>query len=168
MFGFEKKKIQLRSVEDYLKTQEVLGTAPEQKPPQKRVRLAGTRSFVGPAIGILFILLFVAAALSQFNGLRSEIAAVKTQKADDMKGLELQVADLTTKVDKSEKRVALLADNISRLEKALEAERSERMRAEEATKRSVMAADRAKKTVRHTPPAVPPKAAPIHHKATQP
>ncbi len=162
MFGFEKKKIQLRSVEDYLRTQELLDKGPEQKPPQRRTPRAGAKSFVGPAIGILFILLFVAAALSQFNGLRSEIAAIKAQKADDMKGLETQVADLTTKVDKSEKRAAMLADNISRLEKALEAERSERTRAEEAAKRSVTAAaDKVKKGVKHTPPAVPPKTAPV-------
>jgi len=161
MFGFEKKKIQLRSVEDYLRTQEVLGGGPEDKPPKRRATHSRAKSLVGPFLGVLFILLFVAAALSQFNGLRSEIAAMKAQRNDDLKELKLRVEELTGRAEKSEKRAALLAENISRLEMALEEERLELERAEAAAKRAaVVTAGKARKPATHTPPTASPKAAP--------
>jgi len=144
MFGSDKKKIQLKSVEDYLRTQEVLNAGPESTPPKRRATLARAKSLVGPFIGVLFILLLVAAALSQFNGLRSEIAAVKAERSDDLQGLKLQVTELAAKAEKSEKQAALLAENISRLERELGAEKS--ARAEEAARRAAMvAAGKAKK-----------------------
>lgn len=137
MFGFEKRKIQLRSVEDYMRTQEVLSASPEEsKPPRKRADLGKLKPLMGPAIGILLILVFVAAALSQFNSLRSEIAALKAaQKGDDVKELTARVADMTARLERSEKRAAALTQEISGLEKALETERSERIRSVAAVSR---------------------------------
>lgn len=152
MFGFEKKKIQLRSVEDYLKTQEVLGAGPEDKPPKGQEPLAGARSFVGPTIGLLLILLLVAAAFS-FHGLRSEVAAVKAQKDKELKGLKLQIAGLAAKADKSDQRTVLLAQEVSRLEGLVETERSERAAAEMTKKRAAMVKTRkAKKRVKKRAP----------------
>lgn len=164
MFGFEKKKIQLRSVEDYLKTQEVLGESPSMKPfrrtPGLLKRAAGLprlKRFAGPVLGILFIVILVGAGLSQFNGLRSEIAAIKAHKSEEVKELRLQLAGVSEKADKSEKRAAELLQEVSNLERALQAERAERMRAEQALRKMAMAAmnrarnNAGKATAKHFP-----------------
>jgi hypothetical protein len=141
MFGFGKKKVQLSSVEDYLRTREMLGDGPAPKPAKRPpVNLARVRSLVGPALGVLFILVVVGAALSQFNGLRSEIAEMKAQKSEDLKELRVQLAEFLERADKSEKRAAQLAERVSSLEKALQAETAERIRAEQAAKKAAMAA----------------------------
>jgi hypothetical protein len=156
MFGFEKKeKVQLRSVEDYLRTQEVLGDAPPRTKQAKgkadfKKQIAGLsrlKSFIGPVVGIIFILVLVGAALSQFNGLRSEIAAIKAQKSDDIRELRTQLAEITEKADKSEKRANELAERVTGLERALQAETAERIKAEQAAKKAALeAANKARKT----------------------
>jgi hypothetical protein len=140
MFGFGKKKVQLSSVEDFLRTREMLGDGPAPKPAKRPVNLARLRPLVGPAVGVVFILILVGAALSQFNGLRSEIAEMKAQKGEDLKELKVQLAESSERADKSEKRAAQLAERVSNLEKALQAETAERMRAEQAARKAAMAA----------------------------
>ena len=110
MFRFEKKKVQLRSVEDYLRSQDLLGGDAPPKPPQRPKSLGRVKALVGPALGVLFILVLVGAALSQFNGLRSEIAALKDQKSEEVKELDLRLADVSARADKSEKRATQLAE----------------------------------------------------------
>lgn len=153
MFGFEKKKVQLRSVEDFLRTQEAVAGGPTPKPPKRPSSLPRVKALLGPILGVLFILGLVAAALSQFNGLRSEMDALKDQKSEDVKELTLRLTDLSARLDKSEKQATQLAENVSKLEKALAAETSERIRAEEAAKRmAIAAAGRTKNGARKTKP----------------
>jgi hypothetical protein len=141
MFGFEKKKLRLKSVEDFLRTQEIrTSDGPERKPSRAVGLLARIKPFAGPAFGILLILIVVAAALSQFNGLRSEITAIKDQKSDEAKELRRQVAELSIRIEKSENQAARLGENVAKLEETVETERLERIRAEEAAKKAREAA----------------------------
>ena len=157
MFGIEKDKIQLRSVEDYMKTQDVLDAGAEDKPPKRRFVISKAKSLIGPVIGVLFIVALVAAALSQFNSLRSEIAEVKSEGENEVKELKLQVSDLTTKVGTSEKQAAQLTDSISRLEKELEAERTERMKVADSKRAAATARTRGKKSAKNAAPSKAPK-----------
>ena len=115
MFGFEKEKIQLKSVEDYLRTQEILGTGSENGTTKEKGRavLARIKPLLLPSIVILGVLLVIAAGFSQIMGLRREIAGLKVQKNGDLKALEQQVSGLAAKIDKSERQINVFRDDIS-------------------------------------------------------
>ena len=147
MFGFDKEKTEVRSVEDYLRTDDGLTAGPDREPAKRRWIRVRLKPLIGPCLGLLFVAALVAAALSQFNGLRSEIAEVKSQKDGEIKELNQQVAELTARASQTEKQTAVLTENISMLERALDAERSARVMAEEAARRAA-AALRAKKGLR--------------------
>jgi hypothetical protein len=137
MFGFEKEKIQLKSVEDYLRTQEILEAGSENGTTGEKGRavLARIKPFVLPTIVILAVLLVVAAGFSQIMELRKEIAGLKVQKNGDLKALEQHVSDLAAKIDKSERQINLFRDDITGLEAGLETEKAERARVAAAATR---------------------------------
>jgi|GEM_PF-2980422 len=146
MFRFEKEKIQLKSVEDYLRTQEILGAASENGKTGGELRafLAAVKPLALPIIIVLAVLFVVVAAFSQIMGLRAEVATLKARKDVDVKALQQQVIGLVSTVDRSQKQIQALRGNIAELQADLEAEKVERQRvaAAAAAARKAATADR--------------------------
>ena len=132
MFGFEKEKIQLKSVEDYLRTQELPGSGSENGTAYAKARaiFAKAKSAILPGVIILAILAAMTAAFSQMVALRTEVVRLKaTQKEGDLKALKEQVADLTAKIDRSEKQIEELRDDTYGLKVEMEAQKTRVARA---------------------------------------
>ena len=150
MFGFEKEKIQLKSVEDYLRTQELLGSGSENGTVYAKVRaiFAKAKSAILPGVIILAILAAMTAAFSQMVALRTEVVRLKaTQKEGDLKALRKQVADLTAKIDRSEKQIEELRDDTYGLKVEMEAQKTRVARAAAAAASARKAAVEKKKPV---------------------
>ncbi len=148
MFGFEKEKIQLKSVEDYLRTQELLGSSPENGTVYSKARaiFAKVKPAILPVVIILAILAAMAAAFSQMMSLRAEVAKLKAaQKEGDLKPLKKQIADLTAKIDRSEKQIDELKDDTYGLKVEIEAQKAQVSRAAAAAAAARKAAAEKKK-----------------------
>ena len=132
MFGFEREKIQLKSVEDYLRAQELLGAGSENGTTNTRWRaiLSEAKPFILPGAIILAIVLVVAAVLFEVITLRSEVAKLRSvQREGDVKALRSQIADLTAKIDRSEKQIEELKDDTYALRVEMEAQKARAARA---------------------------------------
>ena len=147
MFNPKKKKIQIKSVEDYLKSEEARIPGQEEKKVSGKDRAAKVKPFIGPAVLIILILALMAGAFSQLSGLRSEVGALQVQKEGDTRALRMQIAALSAKLDRSDKHMEALTDNIARIERELEAEKALRAKAEAAAKRPAIT-KKAKKPAR--------------------
>ncbi len=148
MFGFEKEKIQLKSVEDYLRTQELLGSGSENGTAYAKARaiFAKAKSAILPGVIILAILAAMTAAFSQMVALRTEVVRLKaTQKEGDLKALRKQVSDLTAKIDRSEKQIEELRDDTYGLKVEMEAQKTRGARAAAAAASARKAAVEKKK-----------------------
>jgi septal ring factor EnvC (AmiA/AmiB activator) len=141
MFGFEKEKIQLKSVEDYLRTQELLGSGSENGTVYAKARaiFAKAKSAILPGVIILAILAAMTAAFSQMVALRTEVVKLKaTQKEGDLKALRKQVADLTAKIDRSEKQIEELRDDTYGLKVEMEAQKTQVARAAASARKAAV------------------------------
>jgi septal ring factor EnvC (AmiA/AmiB activator) len=156
MFGSRKKKVQVKSVEDYLKGEDARVPTSETKPVSKSspaIPAKATPFAIGGVVA-LFILVLMLVAFSQLNSLKSEVAELRTGKEGDTRALRMQVAELAVKLEKSNKQVEALTNNISALQRDLETEKSSRIRAEAAAaaaRKQVASTDKKKKAVKTTP-----------------
>ena len=132
MFGPRKKKIQVKSVEDYLRGEDARVPAAEPRTAASRSIPTSVKPFIAQAVVILFILALMLVAFSQLSTMRSQIAALQAAKEGDARALRMKVGELAAMLEKSEKQVSSLSDTVSTLRKELEAERSVRAQAEAA------------------------------------
>ncbi len=139
MFG-SKKKRQVRSVEEFLKSQDAETPSVNSSAAHNETGAPGTkRWFVAPAVvaGGLLVLLFV--AFVKINGLKSDIAQLRLQtNKESVETLKAQVAALGSKVEKSDEEAVQLKANIARLQKDLDAIKLmnvQRQKAEAAAKK---------------------------------
>jgi hypothetical protein len=152
MFSGKKKKIQVKSVEDYLRggdptdstsSDEVplldLGT--RQKKPSKMG--SNTKSFIIQAAVAIIILALLMTALSQISAIKAEVSALQHREGESQ-GLKSQIADLTDKLEKSNKKTADLTDRIAGLERELDAQKAQRAAALEAAKKTTAATTKKK------------------------
>ena len=108
MFGFEKEKIQLKSVEDYLRTQEILGSGSENGDRVRQGACHLRKGEIGhpPRGDHPRHSCGHDSRLLPDAGAATEVAKLKaSQKEGDLKALRKQVADLTAKIDRSEKQI---------------------------------------------------------------
>jgi cell division protein FtsB len=154
MFGFEREKIQLKSVEDYLRAQELLGAASENgmAPGKWRAVYSTAKPFILPGAIILAIVLAVGAAFFEMMTLRSEVARLRSvQTEGDVKALRKQIADLTAKVDTSAKQIEELKDDTYALKVEIEAQKARAARAmasaAAAAKKAALSAEKKNKPV---------------------
>lgn len=148
MFGFKGEKIQLKSVEDYLRAQELLGSGSENGAAAGKWRalLAKVKPAILPGAVILAILLVLTAAFSQMMTLRTEVARLKAvQKEGDLKVLKKQLSDLTAKIDRSEKQIEELRDDTYGLRAEIEAQKAQAARAAAAARKAALSAAEKKK-----------------------
>jgi hypothetical protein len=132
MFGPRRKKIQVKSVEDYLKGEDARIPGSEGRTATPSAIPAKVKPFVAQAVVILFILALMLVAFSQLSTLRSQVAALQIGKEGEAQELKMQMAELAVKLDKSRKQVDSLVDSVAGLQRELEAEKSLRVRAETA------------------------------------
>ena len=139
MFGSNKKR-QVRSVEEFLKSQEAETPSVNSSAANNEMGAPETKKwFVAPAVvaGGLLVLLFV--AFVKINGLKSDIAQLRLQTNKELvETLKAQVAALDSKVEKSDEEAARLKANIARLQKDLGAMKLmnvQRQKAEAAAKK---------------------------------
>jgi hypothetical protein len=132
MFGSKKKKIQVKSVEDYLKGEDARVPAPEARTAPSPAVQTKVKPFVAQAVVTLFILALMLVAFSQLSRLRSQMAELQAAKEGDARALTTKVGELTARLEKSDKQVSVLSDSISALQKDLDAQRSLRAKTEAA------------------------------------
>jgi predicted RNase H-like nuclease (RuvC/YqgF family) len=153
MFGFEKEKIQLKSVEDYLRTQELLDSGSENVTAYGKARaiFARVKPVILPVVIVLAILAAMTAAFSEMMALRAEVVRLNTaQKEGDLKALKKQIADLTAKIDRSDKQIDELKDDTYGLKAEIETQKAQLSRAAAsaaARKAAAAAAEKKKKQV---------------------
>ncbi len=132
MFGSKRKKIQVRSVEDYLKGEDARIPAAEATLAPSSARPAKAKPFVAQAIVILFMLALMLVAFSQLSKLRSDVAELRAGKMGDTDALRKQVAEIAAKLETSNRQVESLTASVEALQRDVQAERSLRARAEAA------------------------------------
>ena len=154
MFGFEREKIQLKSVEDYLRAQELLGAGSENGMAHGKWRAAYSKvkPFILPGAIILAIVLVVGAAFFEMMTLRSEVAGLRSvQREGDVKALRRQIADLAAKMDTSAKQIEELKDDTYALKVEIEAQKARAARAvasaAAAAKKAALSAEKKNKPV---------------------
>jgi hypothetical protein len=132
MFGPRKKKIQVKSVEDYLRSEDARIPGSEGRTATPSAIPAKVKPFVAQAVIILLILALMFAAFLQLSALRSQVAVLQAGKEGEEQALKMQMAELAVKLDKSNKRVNSLADSVAGLQRELEEEKTLRVKAEAA------------------------------------
>ena len=160
MFGGKKKRIQVKSVEEYLKGNDAgdetggdngslpLNDAQPTKPaPKQGPRV---RPFIIQSVVAIVALALLLTALSQISVLKSEIAEIQQRKEGDVQALRTQVADLSTKLGKAQSLLGEMTERVSSLERQIDTERAQRLKTEAAAaKKSAAApADKKKKAVK--------------------
>jgi hypothetical protein len=140
MFGPRKKKIQVKSVEDYLKGEDARVPVAEAGTAASPAVQTSMKPFIAQAVVTLFILALMLVAFSQLSRLRSQVAELQAAKEGDARAITMKVGELTARLEKSDKQVSLLSDNVSALQRGLEAEKSLRAKAEaaEAARKAVV------------------------------
>jgi hypothetical protein len=147
MFGFGKKKTEIKTVEDYVKGEETHIPPVEGRRAPRGLGSARFKAMIIPFIGFLIVLALLIAGYGEIAVLTSDVAELKSQiKANEVAALRTKVAELSGQLEKTAKTTEQLRADIARLEHDLEAEKTQRARAakETATKKPP-AADKKKK-----------------------
>ena len=147
MFSGKKKKIQVKSVEEYLKSSDPKDTANSEDRPlsseafinmKKPIKSSpNVKPFIIPAIVFIIILAMVMTALSQISSIKTEVAELQQHKDGESQVLKTQIADISIKLDKSTKKVEDLTDRLTLLEKELEAQKVQKHVAETAVRKPI-------------------------------
>jgi len=149
MFGSRKKKIQIKSVEDYLKGEDARIPNTEPKPAAGPAIPVKAKPFIAQAVITLFILALMLVAFSQLSSLRSQVAELQTGKEGEARALKMHVAEIAAKLEKSNRQVDALTDTVATLQRELDAEKSSREKAEAAmAAKQAAALDKTKKVVK--------------------
>ncbi len=141
MLGFKKKKIEMKSVEDYVNGDDAptLNIEDIRKEEVAGRKGAGNaKHLIAPFIGVLVVLILIIAAFAKINTLSSEVAGLRTQLHDaGVQDLKSQVAALDAKLQRAGKESAQLKDDIARLEKELEAAKAQQAKMQAVAKKPV-------------------------------
>ncbi len=154
MFGFGKKTTEIKTVEDYVRSEDTHVPPAEERRAPRGLGSTKFKSRIIPFIGFLILLALLIAGYGEIAALTSDVADLKSQiKANEVAALRTQVSGLAAQLEKVTKTTEQLRSDISKLEHDLEAERAQRARAAQA------AAAAAKK-----PPVVDKKKKPAPHR----
>jgi hypothetical protein len=147
MFGPKKNKIQVKSVEDFLRGEDARIPAPENNKSRNALVIPqNVKLYIAQSVVLLFIVALILVAFLQMSTLKSQVAELQAGKEGEAKALKTQVGELAAKLEKSNGEVALLSETVTGLKNDLEAERSEQARAEAAAAaRKAATADAGKK-----------------------
>ncbi len=152
MFGFGKKKTEIKTVEDYVRNEDTRIPPVEERRAPRGLGSTKFKSMIIPFIGFLIVLALLIAGYGEIAALTSEVTELKSQaKANDVTALRTQALHLAAQVEKTTKTTEQLRSDIARLERDLEADKAQRARAAQAA-----AAAAAKK-----PPVVDKKKKPV-------
>jgi hypothetical protein len=132
MFGSRKKKIQVRSVEDYLKGEDARVPIPEPKPAAGPATSTKAKPFIAEAVITLFMLALMLVAFSQLSSLKSQVAELQAGKEGEARALKMHVAEIAAKLEKSNRQIDTLAGTVASLQRELDAEKSSREKAQAA------------------------------------
>jgi hypothetical protein len=153
MFGGKKNKIQVQSVEEYLKGSDAgdengaddgslpLMDTKKTKPARQGAKM---KPFIVQSIVGIVVLALLLTALSQISVLKSEVADLQQRKDSESQALKTQVSDLSTKLGKAYSVLGEMTDRLSSLERQLDAERSQRLKAVAVAKKPVPSAEKKK------------------------
>ena len=127
MFGFRKNAIQVKGVEKFFEK--------ENKQREKSRKKAARRG-IGKMrwIGIILAVLVIAGLAVFAGNQQTQLARVRASKDREISDLRLRISTLSTKLEESDKQVQTLKESIVALERQVEAERSQRARAEAETR----------------------------------
>ncbi len=157
MLGFKKKKIEMKSVEDYVNGDEAPTLNIEDIRREEVASRRGSgkaKQLIAPFIGVLVVLILIIAAFAKINGLSGEVAGLRTQLHEaGVQDLKAQVAALDARLQRAGKESAQLKDDVARLEKELEAAKAQQARAQAAAKKPAPAEK--KKPVKPVKPVKP-------------
>jgi cell division protein FtsL len=128
VLGFRKSAIQVKGAEKFFEK--------ENKRREKARKRAARRGTGGAKrLIILVIVLAVMAALGMLvRNQQTQIAQLRALRDREIETLRTRVSTLSAELEESDKQVRTLKDSIAGLEKQVEAEQSERVRAEAAVR----------------------------------
>lgn len=132
MFGSKKHKIQVRSVEDFLRGEDARIPASETKRSISSNIPQHVKLYMIQGVVLLFVIALVLVAFSQLSTVKSQIAELEAGKEGEASVLKTQVGELAMKLERSNGEVALLAETVAALKNDLEAEKAERAKVEKA------------------------------------
>jgi hypothetical protein len=134
VFGFRKSAIQVKGAEKFFE---------KENRKQEKARKRAARRVTGRAkrFFLLVAALVVVVALGVFiRNQHTQIVQLRALRDAEVERLKLHVSDLSAKLEESDRHVLTLNESIGELEKQVEAERSERVRAEAALRGRTAAA----------------------------
>jgi peptidoglycan hydrolase CwlO-like protein len=131
VFRFMKRGIQVKGVEQYFERE-------HRRAEKARIRAARRNTGRVKRFIVAIAVLFIIVVMVLVTGIQqSEISRLKAQRDDEMLGLRERAAALSAELDKSGREVEALKERIVSLDRDLEAERTERARAETALRKSI-------------------------------
>ncbi len=134
MFGFGEKKTEIKTVEDYVRSEAAQIPPVERKRAPRGLASARFKSMIAPFIGFLILLALLIAGYGEIAALTSDVAELRSQiKADEVAALRTRVLQLAAQLEKATKTSEQLRSDIARLEQDLEAEKAQRARAARVT-----------------------------------
>jgi uncharacterized protein HemX len=122
--GFKKNTILVKGAEKFFE---------RENRRQEKVRRKAARKGTGGAkrAAVVLVLLLVVAGLGAFMwSQQRQIGRLRSARDGEISGLKSQIATLSLKLEESDKQVQTLKENITVLERQVEAEQSQRIRAE--------------------------------------
>ncbi len=154
MFGYGKKKIEIKTVEDYVKNEDTPLPYIEEKPAARESSFGKIKVIVPSLIGFLVLLILVIAAYGKIAALTAELADLRSQsKTEEVSALKSQISGLAAQLEKTTKIADQARNDVAKLERDLEAEKTQqRVRAEAAAKKTAAAAAAATADKKKKPP----------------
>jgi len=147
MFGLKKKKTQLKSVQEFLESENGKSRGDEKRTPDRESSIATIRPLLVPVICLLVILVLIIAAFAEINSLGSAVSQLTSQiKPGEVQELRSRLMELSARLEKSDKNSEQMRNSIARLEGELEAEKAQRLKAEAAAKKPVAVEKKKKET----------------------
>lgn len=132
MFGFKKKRVEMRTVEDFVKNEDT-GMPGDVRIPGRESASSKIKPIIAPLIGFLVILVLLIAAFAKIATLTAEVGELKSQsKAGEIDALRSQVSILATQIEKNSKVTEQLRADITKLEHDFETVKAQKARAETA------------------------------------
>ncbi|OPY67734.1 MAG: hypothetical protein A4E57_02127 [Syntrophorhabdaceae bacterium PtaU1.Bin034] len=152
MFGFKKKNAPMKTVEDFLKSEDARIPGMQEKTTtitNGGSAIAKLKPLIAPFVALVIVLVLVIAAFGKISALNSEMSGLKSQiNNGEVKALKSQLSGMEAKLEKSDKEMESLKNEISRLGRELETEKSRRVKVKAAApaKKPAAAPDKKKKT----------------------
>jgi septal ring factor EnvC (AmiA/AmiB activator) len=143
MFGGRKRKLEMKNVEDFMKGEH--REAPAAEPAgESNESMNKIKRFIPAIAAVVVILVLMIAGSLKINNMASEIELLRAEikESSEVKGIRSHVSALDAKVQGSLRDTEQLKQHIARLERELDAAKTQRAKAEMPVKKP--AADRKK------------------------